>query len=318
MTDKAIVLTGLDGANPLGFFAALGTLASLDDRATAEQSVHPRLSWTDRGRWLATLHGPQAVDEIINTIMRDKAEWTGNPVIDFAYDKEGNQFLPPAGKGAVQDLKPQPALMHVLLDDLAERAARGDRRSADTIAGLATDVATDNAGKVKPTAFHFTAGQQQFLKMVAELQTEVDKDLLREALVGPWQGESKLPSLAWNASQSRQYALRASDPSKEKKGSVAGAYWLGFLGQRFFALAAHGSKALSPGVTGGWKNSHFTWPVWSPPLRVTTVNSLLRLPELVTMGPNKRTEYGIERVFRSFIHRSDQGGYGSFSPAQVM
>ncbi len=318
MTDQAIVLTGLDGANPLGFFAALGTLAALDDRAAAEQSAPPRLSWTDRGRWLATLHGPQSVDAIITEIMQDKAEWADEPALNFAYNKTGDDLFAPDDKGATQDLKPRPALMHRLLGDLAERAARGDRRSADTLAGLATDVATDNAGKVKPTTFHFTAGQQQFLKMVTELQAEVDEGLLREALIGPWRGESKLPSLAWNSSQSRQYALRASDPSKEKKGSVAGAYWLGFLGLRFFVLAAHGSKALSPGVAGGWKDSHLTWPVWSPPIRVATVKSLLRLPDIVAMGPNKRTEYGIERVFRSYIHRTDQGGYGSFSPAQVL
>jgi hypothetical protein len=54
-----------------------------------------------------------------------------------------------------------------------------------------------------------------------------------EALFGPWLYARALPVLQWDNSQTRDYALRASDPSKEKKLGVPGADWLAFRGLSF-------------------------------------------------------------------------------------
>ena len=43
-------LTGLDGSNPLGFLAALGTLVALDHQ-TSELETRPRLGWRLAGVW---------------------------------------------------------------------------------------------------------------------------------------------------------------------------------------------------------------------------------------------------------------------------
>ncbi len=52
-SEEAVLLTGLDGANPLGFLAALGTLVVV--RAAGEAGA--RLSWIQGTTWVPALHG---------------------------------------------------------------------------------------------------------------------------------------------------------------------------------------------------------------------------------------------------------------------
>lgn len=61
MMSRSLELAGLDGTNPLGFLAALGTLASLHQRwlTSLRQSgaAEPRLCWTRADRWVPVLEG---------------------------------------------------------------------------------------------------------------------------------------------------------------------------------------------------------------------------------------------------------------------
>ncbi|GIW39497.1 MAG: hypothetical protein KatS3mg076_0074 [Candidatus Binatia bacterium] len=58
MTTRAFELRGLDGANPLGFLAALGALASLSEARLGE----PKLRWMEAPRWTPVLEGVAAHD----------------------------------------------------------------------------------------------------------------------------------------------------------------------------------------------------------------------------------------------------------------
>ncbi len=314
----SIVLQGLDGSNPLAFLAALGVLRVLDDRARQDGRPRPRMSWTDEGRWRPVLHDPETVEEVIDAIMEDLPAWSDEPALSLAYTKAGERAAP-GEKGAIQDLKPAPAVMHAFLEEIAAHSVDGGRRSVDTVAALATDVALDNNGNTKPTALHFTAGQQTFLKMVCQLRDGVSGTDFEEALAGPWRGESRLPSLSWDATTARMYALRATDPSKEKRGSVPGADWLAFLGLGFLPVFPVGRREpRTTGVEGGWKSSAFTWPVWEVPSTARTVHSLLAWKNIEGSATTEREARGVGVVFSSAILRADQGGYGSFSPARVV
>jgi hypothetical protein len=67
-------LTALDGANPLGFLAALGTLAVL-----SETDPQIRLGWHPRARWTPLLASPKLLDE--TAILQRLAERLhGHPV----------------------------------------------------------------------------------------------------------------------------------------------------------------------------------------------------------------------------------------------
>ena len=310
MTD--LVLTGMDAQNPLAFFAALGLLRVLDDAVACTKGPRPRLGFHDQGSLTPYVVTSLSMDDVIRIVLEDAAVQADNPVLKIAYDKEGAE-RPPNHPDASHDLKPPPALARTVLERLASAPPRASRLGAAFFA----EFAVDNNGNTKPTSFHFTAGQQAFLAMVEELRAHVSADDVREALVGPWVGSSKLPSLSWDSSVTRLYALRAGNPAKEKRGSVPAANWLAVIGLEFFPVNVVKHRLVTTGVEGGWKNSTFTWPVWSPAANAATIAGLLR-SEVQRLSSSEREALGVVAVLRSSIMRSDQGGYGTFSPAAVV
>jgi hypothetical protein len=304
-------LTGLDVQNPLAYFAALGLLRVLDDHACRHKSARPRLAFVDEGAYLPILEADASLDEVIRIVLEDAAAEADNPVLQLAYDDEGRRAAP-GQAGATRDLKPSPSLARQMLLDAVSKP----RRVADLAAGFFSELVQDNNGKTKPTAFHFTAGQQCFLEMVEALRAGVTTEDVHEALMGPWTNKSQLPSLSWDASVGRSYALRASNPSKEKRGSIPAANWLGIQALGFFPVAVKANRLTTTCVKGGWKTGVFCWPVWRAPIQVTSVASLLRVPA-ERWTAVEREAMGILTVLSAKILRSDQGG-GSFSPAEVV
>lgn len=312
-----VKLTGLDGSIPLAFLAALGALRVVDDRARRAGHALPRLVWIDEGTWVPMLLGIEGMDDLIGAIVEDRSTWADEPAFSFAYSKDGERVAP-GSPGAVRDLKPKPPLMRAFLDELALAASNGAPRSARHAAAYGTDVATDNNGNTKPTALHFTAGNQTFLGAVAEVHERATEDDFREALVGPWSRSSPLKSLGWDpmgAFSARMYALRASDPSKENRPCVPGAEWLAFVGLSFFPTVPRKRQVFTTCVDGGWKDAKLTWPLWTIAATARSIESLLRTEHLADMPAKERAARGIGAVFSAAILRSDQGGYGSFSPA---
>lgn len=301
---------GLNAENPLGFFAALGLLRVLDDHARLHRLPTPRLAFVDRGYPAAEYETSLTRPELEQAVLDDAAACANDPVLGLAYDDSGAR-VGTTSKGAIRDLKPRPVLARVIL----EEAAGASRRSADVAAAAFTEIVTDNNGNAKPTAFHFTAGQQEFLSMLSMLREALSVEHLTEALDGPWLSHSPLPSLSWDSSAARFYALRANDPSSEKKGSVPGAYWLGSVGLTALPVLARRGRLETTGVRGGWKTGSFVWPVWSQPASFAAVRTLLSV-DWSRENARARSAVGVLTVLRSRITRSDQGGYGAFSPAE--
>ncbi|WP_437307401.1 type I-G CRISPR-associated protein, Cas3-extension family [Sorangium sp. So ce388] len=302
-----LLLTGLDGKNPLAFLAALGVLNALADRAK-DGVPEPRLVWRAGGTYQPAVVGVLDRGALLDVLAHDLESFRGEPAIErLRYRKDGD--------GAeAHDLKPPPRdfadyLHRLVSDDL--------RRSLAFAAAFATDVAVDNNGNTKPTALHFTAGQQEFLAMVSELLQGVRIEDLEEALFGPWRYERPLPVLQWDNTSARDYALRASDPSKDKKLGVPGADWLAFRGLPFIRVAPVGDRIVTTGCSGEWKTGTFRWPIWTVPLSRSVIGSVLTSPELFEVNPSVLRARGIAIVLESAIRRSDQGGYGSFAPARM-
>ncbi len=297
-----ICLTGLDGSNPLAFLAALGTLCALEDRG-----LTTRLSWENRGVWRPVLHGLDSLDELVDQLWADLQTWDGEPALQLSYRK---------GNKTERDLKPPPERMSEYLRQM--RALGG--RSAALAGAFGSDLVTDNNGATKPTAFHFTAGQQRFLTMAEDLRRGLTREDFVEALAGPWRWTRELPVFAWDGSGARGYALRATDPSKDKKTGVPAADWLALLGLRLFPVTRTGDHLRTTGFTGGWKDGQFTWLIWEPPLTSCTVASLLQHATLAaTAGSRARLgAWGVATAMESKVTRTDQGGYGSFNPPRVL
>lgn len=321
-----VELTGLEGTNPLAFMAALGALRVLDDRARAARAPAPRLSWQEHGGWLAHVHGPADVEEVVGAVLEDLPTWRDEPAFAFAYTKgKGGARVAPDAHDAVRDLKPDPEVMRGFLLEQAVHAVEGKGRSARHAAAYGSEVVTDNNGNTKPTALHFTAGQQTFLGAVGEIHNGVTKADFVEALEGPWSRSRPLKTLSWDpmgAFSARMYALRANNPSGDTRPGVPGAEWLAYVGLSFFPTApvvSRGGRARleTTGVQGGWKDAVLTWPLWEHPATARTIESLLRMPKLDRLRATERNARGITAIVSARILRSDQGGYGAFSPSRV-
>lgn len=303
-------LPALDGTNPLGFLAALGVLDVLH-RAGRE----PTVRWSADLVPTPVLRGVTGEDELVELIDADRARWADSVVL------RGPSGTP------LDDLKPPPGVPRDWAGDVVGTLGES-RADADLFCALLAEGAVDGKGNGKPTHLHFTAGQQKFLVMVRELAGRVDAERIREAVFGPWREDSPLPSLSWSSHGERVYALRALNPSTEKRLGVPGADWLGFLGLVFFptcALIRNGAQQVTLRTTGcdrAWKRSHLRWPLWTVPLERDTVWSLVGDSAVVGQGrkpsPDELRVRGVRQVMQAPIRRSDQGGYGSFGGASVL
>jgi hypothetical protein len=308
---RGVALTGLDGSNPLAFLAAVGALQVLS-RTPPQLGSQVYLSWRDDGTWMPVLHGVASLEQVADAVMADRETWRCDPSLTLAYTKQG-QRVGPDDPAACWDVKAPPSVFREYLDELAILAATGPRRPADVAAALGSENGLDNSGFVKPTGFHFTAGQQQFLRMVTGIRDGLERSHVERALNGPWTRDSTLPTLAWDSMSARMYALRAADPSTEKRGGEPGADWLAFMGLLAFSVSARRGKLATPCFEGGWKNATFSWPMWTVPLTRRVVRSLLS--SVSAMGAAELRARGVAIVFSSRVIRSDQGGYGNFSPS---
>ena len=316
-------LPGLDPLDPLGFLAALGVLAATTEAATRGKTLRPKLAFDIGSRPLAALHSQYETLEQLVSVLGDDLERIGGrvegvvrePFIDFCYDD---------AKGTpVHDLKPPPEELARVARAQLEQASATRRRTLDWFSAVLTDVAIDGSGAGKPFALHFTAGQQRFLNVALELVdgskhagvTEAD---LVNALQGPWSNDRPLKVFSWSPKQDRSYALRAVDPSTDSKLGTPGADWLAFRGLPLLSSAPVRERTTvrikTSGITGGWKNGSFTYPVWPRPMDEDSVRALLRHPALVSDDRSALETWpkSIER-WTCRITRSEQGGYGAFS-----
>lgn len=300
---KGLPLPALEGTNPLGFLAALGVLDSM-----ARAGRDATLRWTDELVPFAVLGGIDNLDELVDVLDRDRLRWAESLVLDFPRHSP----LP--------DAKPGDSLLRVWYESVFEASDRS--ADADLLCAIVAEGAFDRNGNAKPTHLHFTAGQQQFLEMVRTLAASMNRQLLLEAIRGPWAYNSSLPSLSWDARGERLYAVRATNPAKEKRLGVPGADWLAFCGLVFYPVSAVNGSLRTTACDAEWKRSAFRWPLWSASATRNVVWSLVADETLVAHGATLRSRdlaaRGVMCVLESPIRRSDQGGYGSFGGPETL
>lgn len=159
-----------------------------------------------------------------------------------------------------------------------------------------------------------TGGQQKFLLKLREasslfsVSAKEAEELLREAWFGPWLYKSSRKASESESSHSMgldpstllQGAFTAEEPAgiKDKRG-VRGAIWLAFEALPFFPCVYDDGRLRTAGFTeerrkdGKWKR-YFEWGVWTEPLAVNTVRTLL-----LQSRDQWTRERGIAQRFRS-------------------
>lgn len=333
MTTHSFALTGLDALDPLAFLAALGCLLAATDHCRRHGRVDPTMGFDLGPRPIPTLHGPyEDLEALVDALAEDLDECAGrgasgdprDQFLSFSYeDSKGT---------AVHDLKPPPRVFRHHALALIDQALPHQRRTLDWTSATLTDVATDEGGHGKPFALHFTAGQQRFLVVALELldgsdpsakpgspKRGVDAEDLRTALIGPWPNDRQLKVFSWSPTQDRAYALRAADPSDDKKLGTPGADWLALRGIGLLSSAPVRTRIHTSGTHGRWKDGRFSYPIWPMPLDTDAVTSLLRHPQVRADPDDHRGRTSLPTLPQSVeiltcrITRSDQGGYGAFS-----
>lgn len=310
-----IVLAGLNGTNPLGFFAALGLLRVLD-RSTigatlgflADGSFNPFIETPGQTHATAGATDDAQREALAVLVAEDAARCAGNPAWNLRYDKDEKN-----GVKVVADLKAPPDKFAEFLTASVERWISGDDEGAAYAAAFGTSIARDGKGNTKPTAFHFTAANQQFLGAVETIRRAVDAAWSYRSLFHGYAGRSGL-NLRWDLGAERSWALMASDPNEAGTSVDAPLEWLAFRGLPLFPTFPWRSTIMTTGVTGRSDRMKFTWPLWSIPLSLSTARSVVQLP---CTGPSEqRALRGVLAVCTSPIRRTSQG-FGNFGPAAV-
>jgi hypothetical protein len=292
-----LTLTGLDGANPLGFLATLGAFRVLNEASPA------RMYWRqDGGRWtpvLSTENWPSVLS--LARILRRRKD---SPPLTMA----NNPQMP--------------------LDKFREAvlAAReqwftGATQNLELIAALGDSAVPD---RYKPTINADTAwrtmsgsGHQHFLKFINEICRITSLRQLQEALFGPWRYADIGYSMRWDPADDRRYALRWKDPSEDKVTNVRGANRLAIEALPLFPVMPTARTLETTGFRGSRStDTFFTWPIWTVPITLDVCRSLLALAELQRDHPDTATLalIGVHAVFRS--QRITVGKFRNFTPAR--
>ena len=177
---------------------------------------------------------------------------------------------------------------------LAE-ASPTERRSADWFSAFGSELATSPNGEVRSTPFDMTFAAQRLLRLMKTLAKSLSSDgaagSFREALFGPWRYQDKQHSMGWDPSAVQVGAKTYKAPTDITATSTRAAVWLAFNSLPLFpcfARATRGFERHSDGVV-------FTWPVWSVPITLREMQSLLRSEE----HPAELRRRGVEVVYRS-------------------
>ncbi len=308
-----IDLNGLCGSSPIGAMAAFGLLrvcSQISELGTVA------LSWKQTSDWHPILHVMHGVKNCEELAVR---------VVQFLCGRSQAEFLRMS-----DDIKMVPEVFRDKLTETQKTATGKSRDVADFLSAFGCDLITYKTKegiKVKPTAFHLTAGNQSFLSAALRLATSIDADgekprkkrnlKLRanceaafvEALSGPWlYQDRKLHSLGWDPATEALGALTAIAPTDAGASCVRAAVWLAFESLPLFPCVPSGRKLETRCFALIDREfESFTWPIWDSAISLTTLQSLLAMDALNQNEPLPRelALRGIKTVYRSKCIRDD-------------
>ena len=247
--------------------------------------------------------------DIAAVVYQDVVRSKGKQGWSLEYEKEEKN-----GMKRVADLKAPPSIFASFLSDCVEQWLRGSNEPVAYAAAFGTSVAVDGKGNTKPTAFHFTAANQQFLGAVETIRSTINSEWVTRSL---FEGRAGRPgsNLRWDPSAERNWALMASNPTMDGTSVDAPVEWLAFRGLPLFPSFPRGMRIVTTSVRGRGDDMEMTWPLWSVPISLETTRSVLQIPW--TDASRIRLMRGVFAVCTSAIRRTIRG-FGNFGPANVI
>ncbi len=303
-SNEGLVLSGLDGANPLAFLAVLGALRGL---AIAWPDRRVRLSWVPLDAWRPQIHTDDSTlsqEEVLDGLDRFLDLRPGHKALEIDDNLEMSRST--FRKYALSAI------------DRGSQAISG-RAFADFVAAFGCDVVSQRKGdNIEPTAFRLgtKAGHQESIKAMRELATKTGRNEIEKSLFRPWTRQDPKLSLRWDPEDNRRYALRWGNPSNEPSQTEWGANRLAYEALPLFPTAPFGRTLSTTGSSSG-SNRVFTWPIWDVPVDLDTIRSLVSLRSLGETPPNHDhlSRQCVTEVFRCQRIVLDQGRK-SFLPSR--
>ena len=294
---NSIALNGLLGSHPLGALASFGLLRLISDKDPTA-----RLYFEMQDDWIARIESDAISGE--DTLIAMLVDWINSEELASAMDW-------------ADDARVQPAAYR---DMLRGAIAEGRRARMDMMSALVADGATDaQKGLIKPSAFYMVSGQQSFLGGLREVLAQARKSpeaIVREAIFGPWRYQVRTHSLGWDPNTERLYALRSRAPTSEKPSCVAGAVLLASWALPMMPGLSQEGRALTIGFCRRQKAQIYSWPIFSIPIGVGDLRTLLQVGHQGWINSGKRRS-GIEAIFESERFEFGQG-YAVLRPAHVV
>jgi len=289
MTNE-LVLKGIDGANPLGFLAALGT-------AVMARTFAPSISigWRkEYGTWRPYLLGYEKNEGTFTAALAAALSATSSE--PFKIDKKLPFSMERFGRA---------------LKKCQSAATPLDRRSADILAAFGSEVCTDKKKEnFQDTLFRMVRSGDaagQGLPFYADaIRNTTGAAELQRTLFEIWDYKDKEFSLRWNPLEDQRYALRWHDPSNKNKdeyalGTMSGANALAIEALSLFpAVPLQTDLATTGFFKSKQRRIYFTWPIWERAVTVETIRSMLALQELHQDNPQRKEllARGIVEVYR--------------------
>jgi hypothetical protein len=333
---KEIQLIGLDGATPLGFLAAIGTLASCRGQSPATE---PALRWVQAPRWTPVLSGDDLDPAtLLARLEEDRLRCLAGPLFGtggFAYrypkvEKGGNR--------TVRGLRMPLAVYRHLISAWAQD---GDVFTLDQLAGLSTDARPEALEEKKrcttadldeaeigfapglplelvtvPTMLDFTARNEQFLEQIEKIgQALTIEHMAGELMDTAIQATLPVPSLRWSQDAEAPAALfprgaSSSHPAKE---------WFAFRALSILPTYVAASGPTTLACQGRRKNGTFTWGLWAGNCSLQAVRSLLAAVSLSDQSDGfEDLQRGLVARFCAALTKTADGYGGALAPTQAL
>jgi hypothetical protein len=295
-----IVCTGLRASNPISVMAAFGLLRICHERLPDLGPCHLFWQWREP-EWFAVLGTGQSIssDQLLDALAS----------LDF---------------GHRQEFEWRDEVKKLTREGFRERAGGSDRCSLDWLAALAAENIVEGKEK-SSTPFDTTAGQWKLLVKFRAIHTALfptpaqpqnTRARFQEAILGDWQYADREICFNWDPDLVPEGAYSPGNPAKTKIISVLALTWLAIESLPLFPCDGTRRRLRTRAfVVGG--RPELRWPVWTAPLSLPALKSLLGMPELVVSNPPlaELRRRGIVAVFRS--RRWNPTKYGAFTQATL-
>lgn len=310
MHEDGLLLPGLDGANPLGFLAAIGVLALL-----AQEDIHAKLGWLMHGgTWKPTITGNAYLE---NSSSKDALTSQLSSILAKTSDEPftSSSKLPFSSTA-----------LAAAFDNALGSSTGNTRRTADILTSFGSDSIHDQKGVFQATDLcMLRSGDSAGNGLPAyaqELRAKCGEEELRRSLFNHWDYRDEGSSLRWDPVEDRRYALDWHNPTSSQgiknKPMMIGANVLALEALAVYPSVPVGNQLSTTGFVNPQKKNRtfFTWPIWTPSVCYGELRSLLAYIKLrePSRDRNALTQRGVVAVFRSERIAPNQY-YKNFSPA---